>query len=167
MAKSTILEVRIGASCACYQLRKSWLTKYKERVAYDGHICCSESTELRSRRSRKRRSLSRVHPRGVRKELQTRRVGETRPCIRHNMIELLVKRWERRGQKGARREAVDRTGFTERRTSDDCVDLPHRRPRHDCYPLTRVAAFSTARRRSANVGSTRSMPLQSRAARLL
>jgi len=51
--------------------------------------------------------------------------------------------------------------------NDDCVDLPHWRPRHDCYPLKRVAAFSRARRRSADVGSTRSELLQSRAARLL
>lgn len=40
-------------------------------------------------------------------------------------------------------------------TNDDCTDLPRRRPRHDCYPLTRVTAFSRARRRSAAFGSTR------------
>lgn len=77
------------ASCVSYQLRKSWSTKYKERDACDGHICCSESTELRLRICR---SLSRVHLRGVEEQLQTRRVGDTRPSIRHNMIVPLVKR---------------------------------------------------------------------------
>jgi len=105
----------ISESAVNYQLRKSWLTKYKERDAYDGHICCLESTELRTRSLRRWRSLSRVHPRGVGEQLQTRRVGDTRPCIRHNMIEQLIKRWIAEDKRTRVAKLVDRTGFTERR----------------------------------------------------
>lgn len=45
-------------------------------------------------------------------------------------------------------------------TNDAYTNLFRRRPRHDCYPLTRVAALSRARRRSAVVGSTRPRPLR-------
>lgn len=60
------------------------------------------------------------------------------------------------------------SGLTRQVTTndDDCEYLPRRRPRHDCYPLTRVAAFSRARCCSAGVGFARPKPLRSRAAQL-
>lgn len=47
--------------------------------------------------------------------MQTRRVGDTRPCIRHNMIEQLIKRWIAEDKRTRVAKLVDRTGFTERR----------------------------------------------------
>lgn len=81
--------------------------------------------------------------------------------IRHNMMQV-GRALDRYKDERAR---VNRAGFY-RAANDVCVNLPHRRPRHDCYPLN-VAAFSRARCRSDGIGSARSEPLQSRAARLL
>ena len=124
------------------QPRKSWATKYKERVARR-HICCSGHDRVAGFCSRKR--TSQPFPNPVASGLSNDRSND---C--HNMVPCLSASRER--------TRVQRRFLTAKRSAasdTDCINLPLWRPRHDCTlvcELPRSQALGRARQTSAPLG---------------